>query len=349
MQFSLEQDLGSYIQCYLIPDSAGSTPSVRLFSKGQQLVQLQADNVRPDIIAAGRHATGRCGFNITDAELPNLASFEDLELREAESGLLIYRRPRPAFLKDTKVFRLETHLLPLWRFDDAFQDRLQYWYKGVERHGLETSMQVFYLHQCKSLYVSGRVLFQNIEVYLADFKSLVLLRDPYYELAERLLVLKNLPEDKHDLLGPRDILTFQPVTDFLKESEAFDAKFCKNFMKWAPDDVLKTLSNPVCRQLSSSNADEIPTKNALASALQALSSFDVVGIREDSDFFSRSVGEILDVGRPLPVLAEYKKVVELGESLRELSRADIILEHDLEIFDHLKQAFAAAHLPHKVS
>ena len=345
MQFSLEHDLGASIQCYLIPDAAGSTPSLRLFSKGKQLAELQADNIRPDIVAAGRHATGQCGFNITEAALPDLASFDDLELREAESGMLIYRRPQPSFLMDTKVFRLETHLLPLWRFDDAFQDRLQFWYKGVERHGLETSMQLFYLHRCTSLYLSGRMQFQNIEVYLADFKSIVLLRDPYYELAERLLVLKNLPQDKHDLLGPRDILTFRPVVDYLKESETFDAKFCKNFIKWAPDDVLKILSNPVSRQLSSPNADEAPTKNALASALQALSSFDVVGVRDDSDFFSKSVGEILDVGRPLPVLKEYKKVVELGEHLRELGRADMILEHDLEIFHHVKQAFASAEKP----
>ena len=348
MQFSLEFDLGSSLSCYLIPDSAGSTPSIRLFSKGRQLCQLNADNVRPDIVAAGRHATGQCGFSITEAIVPDLASFDDLELREATSGLLIYRRPRPTFFTNTKVFRLETHLLPLWRFDDAFEDKLQYWYKGVERFGLETSMQLFYLHGCSSLYVSGRLLFQNIELYLNDFKSIVLLRDPYHELAERLLVLKNLPDDKHDLLGARDILMYQPVVDFLRESETFDAKFCKNFIKWAPDDVLKTLSNPVCRQLSSANANETPNKNALASALQALSSFDVVGLREDAAFFSRSVSEILDVGRPLPALTEYKRVVEFGENLREFSRADTILEHDIEIFEHLKQAFVSAEKPQQL-
>ena len=85
----------------------------------------------------------------------------------------------------------------------------------------------------------------------------------------------------------------------------------------------------------------MPTKNALAAALQALSTFDVVGVRDDSEFFSRSVAEILDVGRPLPVLKEYKKVVEFGERLRNLSRADTFLDKDLEIFDHLKQAFAS--------
>ena len=345
MLFSLEYDHGSTLSCYLIPDAAGATPSMRIFGKGKELAKVDADNVRSYIVDSGRHATGRCGFSIDDAVVPDLASFDDLELREANSGFLIYRRPRPAYLANTKVFRLETHLLPLWRFDEAFRDRLQYWYKGVERAGLETSMQTFYIHNCTSLYISGRMQYRNIEVHLADFKLMVLLRDPYHELAERLIVLKNLPDDQHDLLGPRDVMTLAPIVDFLRDAETLDEDFCKNFIRWAPKDVLKILSNPVARQLASSGPDEVPTKNALAVALSALSAFDVVGFRDDAEFFSRSVQEVLDIDRPLPVNHEYKNVVELGEALRELSRADMILEHDLEIFDHVKTAFASTHRP----
>ena len=341
MLFGLEQDVGSHIQCYLIPDAGGVTPSLAVFDKGRQIAKVSAEDVRQGVVTAGRHATGQVGFNLDERNVPGLADILDLELREFETGFIVYRRPRPSFLQNTKVFRLETHLLPLWRFDEAFEDRLQYWYKGVERLGLETSTQLFMLNKCTSEYISGRLQFQAIEMHLTDFKLLVLLRDPYYELAERLIVLKNLPDDRHDLLGPRDVLTFQPVVEFLKETEAFDERFCKNLVKWAPEDVLKILSNPVARQLSSANGDDMPTKNALAAALQALSTFDVVGVRDDSEFFSRSVAEILDVGRPLPVLKEYKKVVEFGERLRNLSRADTFLDKDLEIFDHLKQAFAS--------
>ena len=345
MLFGLEQDLGYYIQCYLIPDAGGTTPSVLVSDKGRQVAKVTADDVRQGVVDAGRHATGQVGFNIDETNVPGLTNLLDLELRESETGFLIYRRPRPVFLENTKVFRLETHLLPLWRFDDAFQDRLQYWYKGVERLGLETATQLFMLNRCSSAYISGRLQFMSIETHLTDFKSLILLRDPYHELAERLIVLKNLPDDRQTLLGARDVLTFQPVVEFLKDTDDFNEKFCKNFMRWAPEDVVKILANPVARQLASSNADEMPTKNALAAALQALSTFDVVGVRDDSEFFSRSVSEVLDVGRPLPVLNEYKKVVEFGEMLRNLSRADTILEKDLEIFEHVKLAFDSAAKP----
>ena len=50
--------------------------------------------------------------------MPGIAAVAGLEIEEAESGLLIYRRSRPQFVPD-KVFRMETHLLPLWRIDDT--------------------------------------------------------------------------------------------------------------------------------------------------------------------------------------------------------------------------------------
>ena len=342
MLFNLEEDHGTHIRCYLIPDAGGATPAIRLCSGGHALATVNADTIRPEIIASGRHATGLCGFIIAEATVPGLAGFADLELREAETGLLVYRRPQPAFHRDAKVFRLETHLLPLRRFDDTLQNTFQGWYAGIDRRGLETSMQTFMLANCPSLYVSGRLQFRAIEVHLHAFTSLVMMRDPFNELAERLLVLQHLPRDGADLVGARDLLTFKATIDYLRHFERLDARFCKQFVRRAPDSVLKPLSNPIMRQLSSSDADELPKKNAMSATLQALSCFDVVGIREEPQLFAHAVEACLELDRAPPVLAEHAKVAELGDLLRRFGKAELLLEHDLEVFSHVKGAFASA-------
>ena len=342
MLFNLEEDHGSRLRLYLIPDAGGATPAIRLFSAGVELARISADTVRPEVVASGRHATGLCGFNITEEAVPGLAACADLELREAETGLLIYRRARPGFVPDLKVFRLETHLLPLRRFDEAVRDRFQVWHQGIDKQGIETAMQCFMLTNCASLYVSGRLQFQAVETHLRDFRSLILMRDPFRELAERLLMLRNLPEECGDLLGARDVLTFRIVVDYLRSFETLDHRFCKQLIRRAPESVLRVLSNPVMRQLSSRNPDEVPKKNAMSAALQALSGFDVVGVRDDAALFATLAQDCLEIDESLPVMAEHARVRELGDALRRFGKAESLIEYDLEVFDHVERAFASA-------
>ena len=339
MLFNLEEDHGSRLKLYLIPDAGGATPAVRLFGAGAELARVEADTVRPEVVASGRHATGLCGFTLTEEAVPGLAACADLELREAETGLLIWRRMQPGFAP-LKVFRLETHLLPLRRFDEALQDGFQVWHQGIDRHGIETAMQCFMLTNCQSLYVSGRLQFQAVETHLSDFRSLILMRDPFRELAERLLMLRNLPEDCGDLLGARDLLTFRIVIDYLRSFEALDHRFCKQLVRRAPDGVLKALSNPVMRQLSSANPDEVPKKNAMSAALQALSGFDVVGVRDDAALFSALARDCLEIDAALPVMGEHARVRDLGDALRRYGKAELLIERDLELFEHVERAFA---------
>ncbi len=337
MLFEVEDDQGASIRCHLVPDAGGTTPSLRILDGGRELATVEANELRPEIRASGRHATGLCGFRIE--AVPGLADCRDLELREARSGLLVYRRLGGGHLADARVLRLETHLLPLRRFDEAFAGRFQLWYEGIERLGLETTTHLFRIPRCASLYLSGRLRFPAIRPLVDGFKRLIVLRDPFHELAERLLVLRNLPNGGNAVLGARDVAVFQGAIDFLHETGSFDARFCRNFTKWAPPAVLKALSNPVVRQLSTAD-DAEPGRDALAVALQALADFDVVGVRDDGEAFRHAAGELL--GCPAPAMREYSRVVELGERLRAHGRADTILDKDLELYDGVKQAFVAA-------
>ncbi len=344
MLFNLQEDHGARVSVYVVPDSGGSIPSVRVTSQGRELLVLAANEHIPALVQAGRHATGLCGFSIDEALIPDLSAHSDLEITEVETGVLVYRRPIPNVVTDLNLFRFEAHLLPLWRIDDALKMRFQYWYKGVDRFGRETSTQVFCLKEGTSSYVSGRLLYKNYEFYLSKgIKTVAMLRDPYDELAERLILLKNIGARAEEVLGARDAITFAPVIESLAEHETFDEAFCKRFFRRAEDEVLGALANPVVRQLTAATPDEMPNQASVAAALDVLSSFELIGLRSEGAEFHHGLAEL--TGLPmaeLPLISEYGRVMELGARLRDNGTVEGLLEKDLEVFHLLSKAFTTA-------
>ena len=341
MLFSVDYDVGGAIGFYLVPDTGGTNPSIRISNDGIEIKVLSANQHRPDLMGV-RHTTGMCGFSLDETVLPGITTMASLDIEEANTGLLIYRRPRPQF-RNEKIFRLETHLLPLWRIDDAVRDSFQYWYRGVDRRGYETSTQVFCVSNLDSAYISGRLFIKSVEVYLGSgFKTVVLFRDPYEELAERLIITKHVTPKTKELLGPRDAMTFEPVMDYLEEVAELEEEPLRRFFKRAPAEVLAPLSNPFVKQLSCSAPDERPRKTAIAQSLLALSSFEVVSIRSDAAHFSDALCEI--TGLPpgtIPVMNEFGRVRELAAKLRAIPEVEGVVDYDLNIFEQTKHAFGS--------
>ena len=342
MLFSLDYDVGTSLGFYLVPDTGGTQPSVRLLDGGSEIKILAANEHRPELVGSGRHSTGMCGFILDDSVLPGIAGIGALEIEEAETGLPVYRRPRPTFLQE-KVFRMETHLLPLWRIDDAVKERFQYWYRGIDRRGYETSTQVFCIVDLASAYISGRMFLKTVEQYLASgFKTVVLFRDPYEELAERLIILKNATEKTKELLGPRDSLTFEPVMDGLSDVERLDEESLRRFFKRSPAEVTRPLMNPFVRQLTCGGPDDMPRKTAIAQALLVLSSFEIVSLRSDAAHFSGALGEMLGLEPgAIPVMNEYGRVSDLARTLRAINEVEGLIDYDLNIYEQTRHAFGS--------
>jgi hypothetical protein len=59
MLFSVEHDTGDTITGYVVPDDADSSAAIRVLAEGATLWTGLADDPRPALVAAGRHATGR--------------------------------------------------------------------------------------------------------------------------------------------------------------------------------------------------------------------------------------------------------------------------------------------------
>jgi hypothetical protein len=349
MLFNIEYDTGSRIAGYFVPDSLSEVPTIRVVSEGKELLSFATNEKCPSIAKSGRHETGRCGFSIDAKAIPDLANLKDLEIYNAETGMLVYRRSPPGAVAK-KILRLETHLFPLWRFDEGLQSSFQYFAKGLESFGAETVKQLFSLSKIASVYLSGRILYKVYAHHIeANFKTFVMIQEPYDELAERLLMLSAVRKmGNADSLGLRDSATMNAAITFAEKfaiQRLDDDKSIRRILKNISPDVAALLSNPLTRQLTVADPEGFPARNAVASALDVLSSAAVFGLRSNQDLFRMAVGEFLevDVGK-LATVPRFEKTPELAAALRRSGQVDAILEQDLEVYHYVMQASEKAML-----
>jgi hypothetical protein len=339
MLFNIEIDDGRRIVGYLVPDAFSGSPSVRISDGHRDLAVVPCQEERAALVAAGRHATGRCGFTIDESIITGLSQQHALELYDCDTNLLIYRRRPPSQLIHKRIFRLETHLFPLWRLDERIERHFQHFHKGIERHGRETATQVFLLLNSTSLYLSGRLVFKTYENYINDsFNAVVILRDPYAELAERLLTLKHVRKFGDELLGMRDMLSYGPAISFAETIETDEKSLLRAFGTM-PRAAIRNFANPLTQQLAARTPDEPPIKGAVATALGTLSSFAIVGLRERQDLFMAQLADLVGISvDTLPAIAEFDKTAELADQLRRVPEVELLIEHDLEVYHQVKSA-----------
>lgn len=345
MLFNIERDEGRQIIGYTVPDGFSTSPSLRVTDGDQELLILPCQEERAALVAAGRHETGRCGFMIDETMIPNLAERQTLEIYDQETDLLIYRRRPPQTTIQKRIFRLETHLVPLWRLDDRLGRHFQFFHKGIERHGLETINQMFLLNYSSSLYLAGRIPFKAFENYIDEsFTCVTLFRNPYTELAERLLTLgiARKVTDKMQLLGARDMMTYGPALDFAEQIKV-DGKVLHRAFATMPKAAIAILSNPLTRLLAARTAEEAPGKGAVATALGTLSRFASVGLREGQELFLPQLAALLAIdAASLPMMTDFSKTAELSALLQEVPEVQLLIEKDLEVYHHTKSAIEKA-------
>lgn len=344
MLFNLENDTGTRVTGYLVPDAFSAVPTLRVVGGGRELLTFPANEKREALVGAGRHETGQCGFSIDTASVPGLKDIEDLEILDAETGLLVYRRSPPSAVPK-KVLRVESHLFPLWQLDDGLRPHFQYFAKGVENYGSETVTQLFLLNKVNSVFLSGRILYRNYSVYVDNgFSTLFLMQNPYEELAERLLVLSKIRQIGGSHFGLRDELGLGAAIDYAEELTADpntvqDRKALRRMLRRMPMDVAAVLSNPVTRVLTVATPDEMPGPNAVAHALDILSTAAVVGLRDEADIFVNAVFEFLGVtGGSRPALPQFAAVAPFAAALKDAGHAESMLERDLELYQHVLEA-----------
>ena len=335
MLFNLEYDRGNVIEGYLIPDGFSDKPQIRISDTDGDLMILPCDQLKQAVIDSGRHEDGYVGFRLDTTIMPDLMERTSLMIHDAKSGLLIYRRPQVSNTIPLKIVRLETQLLPMVKFDYYCGRNFQYELSSVERFGHETTLQAFHLNAIQSIYLSGRLLMRNYEEFLdKGFKAIVLLTDPYYELALRIFLLKRMAKTQISFFGDRDKIILAPAAEHFAEVSLENEASLKTALKKAPQSVRNVLVSPVTRQLATTIPEQTVTRGDVATAIDLLSRFAIVGFDTDSLYFQQALSELIGISvDDFPLPPRHSTLEDVAARLRSLHIAELMLEEDL-IFDH---------------
>jgi hypothetical protein len=337
--FNVEEDRGDFLSGYVVCDGFDEVARLLVTNGESKVYEGPADSLRPPLVVAGRHRTGQCGFELDETRIPGLAKMRSLEIHEAGTGALVYRR-RKALHTARRVLRLETHLYPLWRLDSVLNAKFQYAANRIEATGRETTNQMFLLSGIDSVYLSGRVLYRAFQTEIdGNFDVVILLHHPYEELAERLIVLAQIKTTGSGILGLRENMSLEPTMAFAETLPMEDERRLGRALRDIPPGVARILSNPVTRQLTTLSPEEMPAKTAVSRALTSLASFAVVGLRRAPDAFETAMEALCGLDAPAPRAQTLPGVPALARMLKRCGEADWLIEHDLALYAHVADAY----------
>ena len=334
----LETD--EYVHGFCTPNGFSAEARVRVSAGGRILYTGPCDQIIEDHVHYGRHATGRVGFVLTDAQIPKLMQLPDLTIQDAQTGFLIYRRNQPAHFVQKRVFHLETLLAPPASYAPALARYFAYSLGEAQFHGVETNTQAFSLTHYPSMYLEGRLHLCSHQAHLGDaLFSAISVTDPFVALA---LLLDGLVRGDGMTLGQledREFAALMPVIALLEGVPVGAPEAMARRFKRAPNAALSALSSPLVGLLTGAAPGAGGARADVPQALEMMSRFDVV-----IDDMAPRLGQMEFAGhlglelKDMPLRSVPERVKHLSEALRQVEALEIALESDLILYHCLRQA-----------
>jgi hypothetical protein len=342
MNFSVYQDTGTEIHGYLVPDGLSTQPRIYVRINGEnKIFQVACWVFVEGARSQGLHNTGNVGFVLNDENVPGISLAAQVEISEPETGIVFYRRAQPGQFIPRKVLRVETSYVPSSELDLCLKPHFQFFENGVEHHGFETVRQMMEILHQPSVYVSGRILTKNFRIYI-DYNidtTMISLRDPFYELAMRLIVFSRYNKHNFKFVSPRDKILFKPIMDLFDGLPVQDEAAVERSIRNAPKDVINLLSSPFVRQLVADSPSDLPDLDDVARALDALSAFTLFDAGRDDATYPHLIEELFELPEgTVQMKPQLELVRRLADVLRKIGRVEQILEADLVLFHFIRKA-----------
>ena len=341
MLFNLEFDRGDVVEGYMIPDGFSEAASIVVTKDDGTELFIPCIHERLAVKQSGRHETGLVGFVVDKTIIEDIENQNRLTIRDAKTGLLIYRRVANDVL-NMKLLRLDLSIVPQPKLDSYCRELFQYAISAVERFGHETTLQAFHLNAVESIFISGRLFLRNYEEFLdKGFQVAASFSEPYYELACRLLTLKGLSRGQITFLGDRDKLILGPVAEHFANVNLDDDRAIIQALKTSSDRVRDGLSSPITRQLVSTSPEQRVTRRDVAAAINLMSRFTIVGYG-DNRHYQQSLSELLSVPEvDIPISATHPALEKLAQRLSTFPIAETFIEEDLILDHYLREAITS--------
>ena len=341
MFFNVDADDGYAISGWVAPDNPSASARLVVVIPDREDLIINSDIPRPDIRELGIHATGNVGFRIDTLLIHDLETLPDVEVLSEETRLPLYRRFQPGRHIERKMFVFDSAVMPQRRVLKSIGEHFALFYSSAECLPLETMIVLLNNHYSKSLFFTGRPLLNRYSSYLesCNYIRVALLRDPYEELAERLLFLNFLSKSEggHELV-PIYCTGLMPLLTLAKGLVFNDRKALLTSFRSIDDEQRQAITSPMTRMYGCS-LDEAPTYRHVSVALEHLAGLDVVGTRARYDVFRGMIAHLLGApvfGHDEP--SSFKSVHELANALAQIGIVADLLESDVRLYTMADQA-----------
>ncbi|WP_186389802.1 MULTISPECIES: hypothetical protein [unclassified Stappia] len=338
MQFHIDRQANGVLSGWIVPTNPGGTPHVKVIVNDEEIAVVGPNVNRQDIKDLGLHTTGFVGFHIDDKVVKGIQKAENVQLVEQETGLMVHRHTASPYRIEKRVMFFNLCVVPQIRMRNMANDLFSLTYTNSERITFATISSILINHNAHSLFVMGRSNHNRIAEFLLsrDYMRFALLRDPVVELAERLVMIKQISRSTNRKLlenlvaGLENLFGLCETIDLENEDSLHDA-----FTRLRPQQI-QAIADPFLRALVCDQGDE-PEERHISIALDRLAEFDAVGVEERIDEFNTCVEEA--IGRNL--FAGYEPYVlpgtmELAERLQQIDKVQEYLEFDVVLYRELR-------------
>jgi len=342
MQFNIDQDSGTIISGWVIPDNPKAAPVLTICRPGQPDITHLANDLRPDIQKLGLHSTGTVGFSIDTSVIPELATCTDVSIWDQHTGVLLHRRapglPHKLFIFDNSMTAAASVAM-----NEQLGSCFAMTYEAIERYPFDTLFGVLNNQFSQSIYASGRLALLRYQSLLRanDFLCAALLRHPFEDLALRLEIAQraalSVPiEARNYAFG------LEPLVELMRNTSLGDLPSLQMAINNLNSEQALVISNPLVKALACTG-DEPPDRRHVALALENLATMQVVGSYGRFDDFKSSLSDIL--GEPLLQAYAPQLSLDAKEASSVLARLEPVrrlLSLDLALYSYVEDAFNAA-------
>jgi hypothetical protein len=341
MRFFIDHDQGASIRGWIVPDNPLAISRVAVSVDGRRVAEIPASVTDETFRRNGWHATGQCTFVLTPTEVPGLAAIPRLELYDADTNVLIYRRAPPEEQVRLRTMLINTGIEPETALQAALFPHFQHCHFNVHRLSDEIVTSLLSCGAMPSALLSGAVTIPRYENYLTPdlMVTAILLQEPQIEMATRMLWLKARAADAAD---PARRWRLGPLAEAAAFAEAYDftdVKSLKRFFRMLPEPAYRLLYNPLTRQLGTRMPeDRLHPGNSIV-AVEVLARVEIVGHRTRFAAFASTLFDRLRINAPIPVLPPIPaETLALAERLKAVKAVEEMIVFDSVLSDIVKES-----------
>lgn len=340
MYFHVDEDAGSYISGWVITDNPGEIPELTIRIPNRKEVTFSANVLRPDLRDLGMHSTGQAGFIVDGRHVPDLVDLVEISLVEPDTGLTIYKRFNANQHIEHKLLLVDVSAFPQIRMLRQLMSFFTQSYPVVERLSLETVTGLISLTNIQSIFVTGNPNWpRHGEIALErGFTTAALLRDPFEELAEKLLFLSQALKQPESVRASPTIARFVGLLPHLEKMDLGDSKSILSCFRSMPNEIRRMIRSPMTSTFGTAPDENVQRRN-VSVALDNLAHFNVVGLRSKFDVFCAMLNEY--VGTPIAAnceLGTLPNTLDLADRLRNVGIVADLLDEDIALYSFAIEA-----------